>query len=412
MTEFEVVARSPEQAKQKVAALHGAAVDSLEVTSEYEPDEVDLGRLAEEEAANPALKIEGEPVLYQLKSGMTTYIARARDVASRVLGYMAEGVTVECVAFGHGLLIRIDAPDPSFLIGKGGASLDALQHVVSRCCNSKDETFPDIIVDVGGYREKRLLRLGHDASEAAHKALEAKRGIALEPMNPIERKYIHNMLKKIPGIVTKSEGFEPARYIIVSVPDAQDDAIPPPKKVEGRHGRRGRRGGDRHEGGGGGGHHRHQGGGGGGRHNREHNRGGGGGGQRFRDRDDRGNRAPLASPVGEEVERNFNREQPPPPDYSREGGYGNRGGGGGGWRKRGGRGNQRTNDGRMKPNEQFDPTRHIDYAGLPKITAEEEEAAYRDVAIEGRQSRLPAYREPERSPDMDDPNRKMVDELE
>lgn len=462
MTEFEILARSPEQAKQKVAAKHGLSEAELEVTAEFEPDEVDVQTLTAEEEANPELKIEGEPVLYQLRSGVRGYLERAQTVSQNIMDCMAEGATVEAVGFGHGILVRVEAPDPSFLIGKGGASLDAIQHVVSRCCASKDETFPDIILDVGGYRERRLLRLGHEASEAAHRVLEQRRSYSLEPMNPVERKYIHNMLKNIPGIITKSDGYEPDRYIIVSVPDAEDggEASPP----RGRRGRRGRGRGSRDDRGpredrgprsdrgprqdrgarpsnpapagaptdidaededgpspfnrapdqqqqrp-----HRQHGGRGGGR-DRDRRHGGGGGGQHRGNQDRRPNTGGGGS------------YQPPPPDYTvgtplsrmqarsgnSGGGGGNRRGGYGG----GGGGNRRggpapRGDGRPRGNEMFDPTRHIDYSGLPKITPEEEEAAYRDQAIEGRQSRLPVYRPQELPEDDTNPDRRLVDEIE
>jgi len=449
MTEFEILARSPEQAKQKVAAKHGLSVTELEVTAEFEPDEVDVQALTAEEEANPELKVEGEPVLYQLRSGVRAYLDRAQTVSQNIMDCMAEGAKVEAVGFGHGILVRVEAPDPSFLIGKGGASLDAIQHVVSRCCASKDETFPDIILDVGGYRERRLLRLGHEASEAAHRVLEQRRSYSLEPMNPVERKYIHNMLKNIPGIITKSDGYEPDRYIIVSVPDAEDggEASPP----RGRRGRRGRGRGNREDRGprsdrgprhGGAAptsgaptdvdaddedgpspfnrapehqpQHRQHGGGGdrgrGGRGRDRDRRHGGGGGQHRSNQDRRSGQGGASY-------------QPPPPDYTvgtplsrMQARSGNSGGGGGGNRRGGyggrGRGPASRGDGRQRGNEMFDPTRHIDYSGLPKITPEEEEAAYRDQAIEGRQSRLPVYRPQELPPDDTDPSRRLVDEIE
>jgi hypothetical protein len=60
MEHYEVIARSPEQAKEKAAALHGLNAADLEVTDEFDPDDADLDTLDEEEEKNPALVIDGD----------------------------------------------------------------------------------------------------------------------------------------------------------------------------------------------------------------------------------------------------------------------------------------------------------------------------------------------------------------
>lgn len=484
-TVYEVVARNADQAKQKAAIRFGVPAEALHVSAEYEPDEQDMATLAQEEAATPALaSAEGTPTLYHLRQESSQFIDYARTLTQRLVDCIHEGAKVDATLFGHAILIRIHTADASLLIGREGTTLNALQHLVVRCCVAKDENFPDVLLDVGGYRESRLLRLGEMAMRSAHKVLETKRPISLPPMSPLERKYIHNMLKDLPGILTGSEGEEPERHIVLKAADAPmgapvaaaaapasaspaaeaeggDDAeegtelatggTAEEAKPTGRLGRRKRR---RGQGGGppeaprppqppqpqqqrqhhgGGGHHqqRHQGGG----HNRPQHGGGGhqGGGGHNRNRH------------GGHQQRRFEQGQPPaPPAWNQAappGGYaegeepgddignridyrpqpGNRGGGqnrggqnrGGGWNNRGGQ-NRGGGGGGGQRRGQYG-SQKIDYAGLPRITPEEEEAAYREAArmrdqIEETRSRLPEYRPP--APPAPSGDGRMVDELE
>ena len=61
-------------------------------------------------------------------------------------------------------------------------------------------------------REQTLVRLGR---RLADKALKTGRNVALEPMNPYERRIIHSALQEVNGGTTVSRGEEPNRHIII-----------------------------------------------------------------------------------------------------------------------------------------------------------------------------------------------------
>ena len=61
-------------------------------------------------------------------------------------------------------------------------------------------------------REQTLVRLGR---RLADKALKTGRKVALEPMNPYERRIIHSALQEVNGVTTVSQGEEPNRHIII-----------------------------------------------------------------------------------------------------------------------------------------------------------------------------------------------------
>ena len=81
--------------------------------------------------------------------------------------------------------------------------------------NKGKDGYTRITVDTENYRAKReqtLVRLGR---RLADKALKTGRKVALEPMNPYERRIIHSALQEINGVTTVSQGEEPNRHIII-----------------------------------------------------------------------------------------------------------------------------------------------------------------------------------------------------
>ncbi len=102
------------------------------------------------------------------------------------------------------------------LIGRGGATLQALQDVVSTIIRRSNYEERRIIVDVERYKERRRQKLMEYAERMAEKALTSKKPIRLEPMTPRERKIVHDALKDFVGVQSKSEGEDPQRRIVIS----------------------------------------------------------------------------------------------------------------------------------------------------------------------------------------------------
>jgi spoIIIJ-associated protein len=72
-----------------------------------------------------------------------------------------------------------------------------------------------VLVDAGGYRERRETRLRDVARRSADRAMRSSEPVSLEPMTAAERKLIHLHLKDEPGVETRSEGEEPNRFVVV-----------------------------------------------------------------------------------------------------------------------------------------------------------------------------------------------------
>ncbi|MDY3332443.1 MAG: RNA-binding cell elongation regulator Jag/EloR [Gallibacter sp.] len=113
------------------------------------------------------------------------------------------------------LFISITGKDASHIIGKRGQTLDAVQYLTSLVVNKDKENYKRVVLDVENYREKRKKTLENLADKTARKVVKIGRTIKLEPMNPYERMIIHSRLSDDSNIVTKSEGEEPYRRVVI-----------------------------------------------------------------------------------------------------------------------------------------------------------------------------------------------------
>ena len=103
------------------------------------------------------------------------------------------------------------------LIGRRGETLDALQYLVNVVANKETNERKRIILDAEGYRRKREETLSQLALRLAEKVRKSGRPVALEPMNPQERRIIHTTLQDNPYVTTLSEGEEPYRKVVISL---------------------------------------------------------------------------------------------------------------------------------------------------------------------------------------------------
>ena len=117
--------------------------------------------------------------------------------------------------------INLSGPEMGVLIGKRGQTLDSLQHLVSLVINKNSEDYLRVKLDTENYRERRKTTLEHLAKNIAYKVKRTKRSMALEPMNPYERRIIHSALQNDNYVFTKREGEEPFRHVVVMLKKGQ-----------------------------------------------------------------------------------------------------------------------------------------------------------------------------------------------
>lgn len=101
------------------------------------------------------------------------------------------------------------------VIGKRGETLDSLQYLTILASNRTEESFCRISLDCNGYRDKRRETLDALARKTSAKVIKQGRKIALEPMNPYERRIIHSCVAEIEGVSSRSTGSEPYRKVVI-----------------------------------------------------------------------------------------------------------------------------------------------------------------------------------------------------
>lgn len=101
------------------------------------------------------------------------------------------------------------------VIGKRGETLDSLQYLTILASNRTEESFCRISLDCNGYRDKRRETLDALARKTSAKVIKQGRKIALEPMNPYERRIIHSCVAEIEGVSSRSTGTEPYRKVVI-----------------------------------------------------------------------------------------------------------------------------------------------------------------------------------------------------
>jgi spoIIIJ-associated protein len=116
------------------------------------------------------------------------------------------------------LSVNADPPtELGVLVGPRGTTLQALQEVTRTVVQSKSPSRTDrILVDVAQYRERRVAALGRFAQQVATDVTESGEERALEPMSAADRKAVHDALTDNADVVTRSEGDDPRRFVVVA----------------------------------------------------------------------------------------------------------------------------------------------------------------------------------------------------
>ncbi len=115
------------------------------------------------------------------------------------------------------LSIDMSSQDMGILIGKRGQTLDSLQYLVSLVVNKESEDYIRVKLDTENYRERRKETLENLAKNIAYKVKRTRRSVSLEPMNPYERRIIHSALQNDKSVITRSEGEDPFRHVVISL---------------------------------------------------------------------------------------------------------------------------------------------------------------------------------------------------
>jgi spoIIIJ-associated protein len=190
LVQFEVVTEGER-------GLLGVGTSPARVLARFDP-------AAQPQRAEPVVREEGDRA------------ALVREVLEEIAHALGADCSIEIVETDGEIEASMTGPDVAVLIGKHGKTIDSIQYLVGAAVASGADPGPRVVIDAGGYRERREARLVQLAERSASEALRSGRIVRLEPMTSAERKIVHLHLKDTAGIETHSEGDEPNRYVVVA----------------------------------------------------------------------------------------------------------------------------------------------------------------------------------------------------
>ena len=123
--------------------------------------------------------------------------------------------SIEVRSNDRGLTFTVETDNNPVLIGRDGKTLSALQSLCKQISYIFSDEPDNITIDVGGYKEKRILQLEILATKTAKEVAKSKIEAKLKPMNSYERRIIHAKLTEWRDVETVSEGEEPNRYLVI-----------------------------------------------------------------------------------------------------------------------------------------------------------------------------------------------------
>jgi spoIIIJ-associated protein len=178
------------------------------------------------QAREPAAASDAKPG--ELADRITRAVPVVRSFLETVLGLLGVEVEVDIDLEDDGLHcdLNTSSDEEGLLIGRHGATLDALQYLTLRVLQAEGLGRMRITLDVGGYRSRREQSLRELAQGVARKVLKTGRPFHFEPMSAMERRVVHLAMLEIGGLRTESEGEGRRRHVVVfpgstTEPDAQ-----------------------------------------------------------------------------------------------------------------------------------------------------------------------------------------------
>lgn len=224
MKSIEISARTVAEAIQLALAQLGkdrdeVAIEVLEAGSEDEEALVRVTVVDDEEEAAPAPQA--------IPSGAANVDQIARRILEDLLEHMDIHAYVTVVRSSvpdqrgdpeETITLHVEGADEEamgLLIGRRGETLRSLQFMLNLLVSRKVQKWPQVVVDVGNYRQRRQESLEGLARRMAERVRQSGRPLTLEPMGAYERRIVHLALRGDPTVYTESTGEGENRKVVI-----------------------------------------------------------------------------------------------------------------------------------------------------------------------------------------------------
>jgi spoIIIJ-associated protein len=141
---------------------------------------------------------------------------RVREVLRRICAHLGLRASVDIEEDADELRASLSGTELALFIGKHGQTIDAVQALCAQAAYRGRAERKRVVVDAGGYRERRAAALKRQADRGVADALRYGRAVELDAMSAGERRVVHVYLQDRPEVETHSEGDEPYRCIVIT----------------------------------------------------------------------------------------------------------------------------------------------------------------------------------------------------
>ncbi len=191
----------------------GTALSPSPGTPDGPTDLPDTDETGADASLEPADEVEGTG------ARGTELLVREGDVAGdyleRLLDILDVDGDIDLDVEGDRASVAIVGGELDDLVGSDGSVLEALQELTRLAVAQSTGVRSRLMLDVGGYRARRRADLTSMAADAAQRVAGSGRSERLAPMNPFERKVVHDVIAGVAGVRSESEGEEPQRRVVV-----------------------------------------------------------------------------------------------------------------------------------------------------------------------------------------------------
>ena len=185
-----------------------------------------------EEKTEPALDQESFPMKIPEPREKTELAGEMGTIAGKILELMELEAQLKVKTEGNTITIVVEGEKSGLLIGRQGQTIDALQYILSRILSRLTPDKIKLVLDSGGYRERRKKYLSTLALRLAEKSKKTGKPVVMSPLNAHDRRIVHVALEKDKTLKTISRGEGAMKKIIISSTSKKPPAAETPSPEE------------------------------------------------------------------------------------------------------------------------------------------------------------------------------------
>lgn len=162
------------------------------------------------------LNIQEDDILIINKQELIEYV---KNYIKTITDSLNLDVEIRSTFNGEIMNINIESNNNGILIGREARMLNAIQVLLKQAIKSQTGMNIKVILDIGNYKQQKIEQIKLLAHSVAKEVIDTKMTVKLDSMNSYERRIIHNIISEYDNLITKSEGEEPNRYVVVKYKD-------------------------------------------------------------------------------------------------------------------------------------------------------------------------------------------------